>query len=313
MLDLLLGNREIKETVKSIVLSGRFPHAFIIEGEEGSGRYTLARILAAAAVCEAEAEFRPCSKCRSCELILKDGHCDVLTYGPEGATFKVDTVREIRDNAYVMPIEAKRKVNILLDCDKMNEPAQNAFLKVLEEPPEFMVFILICQNAASLLPTVRSRCVTLTVVNPERDEAVAYIKLKTGKPEEDIAEALESSHANVGKALQILSGEAAKSTVAAKEFFNTVAQGNRVAALKILLKFEKDRSGFTAFLGELRLLAQTEAKAAASGKGVLKPPLAARVLRAAEDTEAAFRRHIGQPLSISLNCTAFCARIFQDL
>ena len=141
MLDTFAGNNEIKETINACVLSGRFPHAFIIEGEQGSGRQTLARIIATAAVCEGESA--PCGNCRICDLVLRDGHSDVLTYSPDGATFKIDAVREIRDNAYVMPIEAKRKVNILLDCDKMNEPAQNAFLKVLEEPPEFMVFILL--------------------------------------------------------------------------------------------------------------------------------------------------------------------------
>ena len=201
MLDTFAGNKEIKESVRSFIKSGRFPHAFIIEGEEGSGRRTLAKILAAAAVCESE--NAPCGSCRVCDLVTRDGHSDVLTYRPDGATFKIDTVREIRDNAYVMPIEGKRKVNILLDCDKMNEPAQNAFLKVLEEPPEFMVFILICQNAQSLLTTVRSRCVTLTVQNPDLAEAVNFISLKTGKPEADILEALENSHGNIGKAFEM--------------------------------------------------------------------------------------------------------------
>ena len=131
MLDTFAGNHEIKETLKSIILSGRFPHAFIIEGEQGSGRHTLARIIAAAALCNSD--NAPCGACRECDLVSRDSHSDVLTYSPDGATFKIDTVRELRDNAYIMPIEAKRKVNILLDCEKMNEPAQNAFLKVLEE------------------------------------------------------------------------------------------------------------------------------------------------------------------------------------
>ena len=313
MVDSFLGNQEIKETLKSIISSGRFPHAFIIEGAEGSGRHTLAKIIAASIVCEADDSDKPCGECRTCELVEKDGHCDVLTYAPDGATFKVDTVREIRDNAYVMPIESKRKVNILSDCDKMNEPAQNAFLKVLEEPPEFMIFILICQNASSLLPTVRSRCVTLSVSNPEFAEAKDYIKLKTGKPESDIDEALESSHGNVGKALEILSGEAAKSVESAKEFLKCVKNRDRISALKILLNFEKDRLGFTAFLGELRLIAQAEALKCAKKQSELSLSTITKLLKTAENTELEFRRHVGQPLSISLVSTCLCAEIFENL
>ena len=311
MLDSFIGNNEIKETIKSCILSGRFPHAFIIEGEKGSGRHTLARILAASAVCE-ETEA-PCGDCRVCDLVLRDGHSDVLTYAPDGATFKIDTVREIRDNAYVMPIEAKRKVNILLDCDKMNEPAQNAFLKVLEEPPEFMVFILITQNAQSLLTTVRSRCVTLTVQNPELDEAGDYIKLKTGKDEADIFEALENSHGNIGKALDILSGNAAETVAAAKQFFENFKNRDRLEALKTVYKFEKDRLGFTAFLGELRLLSQREAIKCAKGEGDVGISMMSRFLRTVEETEMTFRTHVGPPLSVQLLSATLVAEIFADL
>ncbi len=311
MLNTFIGNNEIKETIKSCILSGRFPHAFIIEGETGSGRHTLARLLAAAAVCESQ--NAPCGNCRVCDLILRDGHSDVLTYSSDGATFKIDIVREIRDNAYIMPIEAKRKVNILLDCDKMNEPAQNAFLKVLEEPPEFMVFILITQNAQSLLTTVRSRCVTLTVQNPELNESADYIKLKTGKDENDIFEALENSHGNIGKALDILSGTAAEAVTAAKEFFECFKNRDRLSALKTIYRFEKDRLGFTAFLSELRLLSQREAIKCAKGEGEVSMSVISRFLRLTEDTEMTLRNHIGPPLSVPLMSATLVAEIFADL
>ncbi len=313
MLNSLLGNLEIKNTLRSIISSGRFPHAFIIEGEEGSGRHTLAQIITAAALCESDGTLKPCGKCRTCELIQKNGHCDVLSYTPDGATFKIDTIREIRDNAYIMPIEAKRKINILSDCDKMNEPAQNAFLKVLEEPPEFMVFILICQNTCSLLPTVRSRCVTLTVSNPETNDAVGYIKKKTEASDQNIIEALESSHGNIGKALEILLGESSKSVQTAKDFLNAIKLNDRIKALKTLHEIEKDRGVFTAFLSELRLLAQNELKLSALGQSELKPLLAARLLNISENCEIEFRRHLGKPLSISLISTYMCAQIFAEL
>ena len=311
MLNSLVGNREIKETIKNIVQSGRFPHAFIMEGEKGSGRHTLAKILAAAAICQSD--NAPCKNCRECDLIEKDSHCDVLTYKPDGATFKVDTVREIRENAFITPVEAKRKVNILLDCDKMNESAQNAFLKVLEEPPSFMVFILICQNASALLTTVRSRCVTLTVQNPEPKEAEDYIKLKTGKSERDIVEALSDSHGNIGKALDILSGTAAEGLKFAKEVFGAIINRDRLAALKSIHSVEKDRLEFMSFIVEFRLLMQREAVKCAQNESRLKMSAVAKILKTAEDTEMLLTRHVGQPLSISLTATTLCAQIFADM
>ncbi len=308
MLNSFAGNREVKETLRQVVDSGRFPHAFILEGEEGSGRHTLARIIAAAAICTGE--NAPCNTCRECELIKRDGHCDVLTYAPEGATFKIDTVREIRENAYIMPIEASRKVNIILDCDRMGEPAQNAFLKILEEPPKFMVFILVCRNASSLLTTVRSRCVTLRITNPEQEEAADYIALKTGKSEDDIKEALDATHGNIGKALAVLSGEASETAASAKEIFEAIVNRDRLAALKVFYKFEKDRIGCLLLLSELRQLFQREARLCALKESRLKTSAVSAVLTLLEETEITLKRHVGQPLSNSLTATALCSQIF---
>ncbi len=303
-----IGNEDLKETVKSAVKSGRFPHAFILEGEEGSGRHTLARIIAAAAVCKSE--DAPCGSCRECELINKDGLSDVLTYEPDGATFKIDLVRSIRDNAYVTPIEAKRKVNILLDCDKMNEAAQNAFLKILEEPPKFLVFILVCRNASALLTTVRSRCVTLTLKNPETEDAVNFILRQTGKPETDIREALVKSHGNVGKALNILDGSESGAKIAAEEFFNACIKGDRFLAVKIMQRFEKDRLGLFSFMDELDLILKQALKGIALGD--LKLPRKALTVAAAvtEEYRKRLKDHIGPPLSLPVFCTAFVAEIF---
>ena len=312
MLDTFVGNVLAKETLTTAVKSGRFPHAFIIEGEEGSGRHTFAKILAAAAICEDT--NAPCGDCRVCKLVATDGHCDVLTYSPEGATFKVDTVRKIRDNAFIYPVEAKRKVNILLDCDKMNESAQNALLKVLEEPPQFMVFILICRSAAALLPTVRSRCVTITLNTPETADALNFIITKTGKPEAEILSALKNTHGNIGKALKLLDGAENKATERATLFLDSVKKKDRLEALKVLFTLEKDRTGFQYFISELRLLLATEIKKAALGEetGMTASKLTA-VLSTVDRYDRINREHVGQPLQLSLISTSLAAEIFEQL
>ncbi len=304
-----IGNTEIKETVKSAVKSGRFPHAIIIEGEKGSGRHTLAKIIAAAAVCESE--NAPCGECRVCRLVSSDGHSDVLTYAPDGASFKVDTVRKIRDNAYIMPIEAKRKVNIMLDCDKMNESAQNAFLKVLEEPPSFMVFILVCRSASALLPTVRSRCVTLTVQNPEIEIAADYLETKLNKPRNDILEALENSRGNIGYALSLLSGEEGKTEQAAKEYWQAVLKNDRLQAVKVIFRFEKDRIGYLNFMEELERIVAYDIKRSALGENVgLKSTSLGKVYKLVCHYGDRHRHHIGQPLSLGISQTSMTAEIF---
>lgn len=312
MFENFIGNSDLKELIQCATASGRFPHAFIIEGEEGSGRHTFAKMIAAAAVCKQE--NAPCGTCRECELVKKDGFCDVLTYRPDGATFKVDLVRSIRDGAFVFPIEAKRKVNILLDCDKMNESAQNAFLKILEEPPAFMIFILVCRNASALLPTVRSRCVTLSIKNPDFDDAFNYLTLKTGRDEGEIKEALETSHGNIGKALEILDGSVSGAAAAAKEFFDAFKKGDRLSAVKLMQKFEKDRPGFTVFLDESDIIFKRALKdLGLNGDSALKQKNLVRAADLIEKYRLRVKRHVGAPLSLPILCTSLIAEIFVDL
>ena len=121
--------------------------------------------LAAAMLCTAEG-VRPCRICRDCRKVFRAVHPDVLFTDPTGAkapAIKVDQVREIIATAHLAPSEGKSKVYVLRQADKMNPQAQNALLKLLEEPPSSACFILACENAASLLPTVRSRCETLQI------------------------------------------------------------------------------------------------------------------------------------------------------
>ncbi|MBE6799216.1 MAG: hypothetical protein E7525_05525 [Ruminococcaceae bacterium] len=310
MLDSFVGNDNLKETVRTAVKSGRFPHAFIIEGEPGSGRHTFAKMLAAAAVCESENS--PCGHCRTCNLVENDGHCDVLTYAPDGATFKIDTVRSIRENAFIYPIEAKRKVNILLDCDKMSEQSQNALLKILEEPPKFMVFILVCRNALGLLTTVRSRCITLSVKNPDFEDAFNFIKIKKGLPDNDIKEALENSHGNIGAALNALDGTTDKAVLLAKEFYSHLSRRDRLECAKVLYSFDKDRVLFAGFLKEFKFLISSELKKTVTENG--EPKLTAKQLvniaKTVNALDTTIKNHVGMPLHIPTQSTAMLAEIF---
>ena len=122
---------------------------------------------------------------------------DISVYSPEKTVFSIKTVREkIRVDAYIKPIESKRKVFVLEHAELMSAEAQNAMLKILEEPPDSVIFILLTTSAALLLPTIRSRCLTLTLREPETDRAFTYIKQNSEYHDEEIKTALESTDNN---------------------------------------------------------------------------------------------------------------------
>ncbi len=147
-------------------------HAYILSAASPEERETESIHLAAAMLCESEGA-RPCLQCRSCRKVLRGVHPDVVWVDPEvkehRREIKVGQIRAILADAYIMPTEAARKVYILRSADTMNLNAQNAFLKLLEEPPKSASFLLAVSNPAQLLPTVRSRCELLRRnTEPER-------------------------------------------------------------------------------------------------------------------------------------------------
>ena len=160
----LLGNDRLKENLAHSLRRGRTAHFYLISGPEGSGKHTLARLLAAALVCKSE--DRPCMGCTACRKVMADTHPDFITVDdPEKKTVPVELIRKARADIYVQPNEAERKVYMFPRAQDMGIPGQNALLKVLEEPPSYGVFILLTDNPEKLLPTVRSRC-TLLQLNP---------------------------------------------------------------------------------------------------------------------------------------------------
>ncbi|MFU0832182.1 MAG: DNA polymerase III subunit tau [Oscillospiraceae bacterium] len=158
------GNPNVKENLTLAFDEGRFPHAILLEGSQGSGTGDLSAILAKAAVCTSESEH-PCGYCSGCIKADAGSHPDILTLDGDSnpRAFPVDAIREIRSDAYVRPNEAPIKVYRLLGVQNMAEPAQNALLKVLEEPPENVLFLLTAVSASALLPTIRSRVQIFTL------------------------------------------------------------------------------------------------------------------------------------------------------
>ncbi|MBQ7801405.1 MAG: hypothetical protein IJ375_03670 [Oscillospiraceae bacterium] len=158
----LLGNDRLKENLTASLRRGRISHFYLISGPEGSGKHTLARLLAAAILCGSP--DRPCGRCGPCRKVMDGNHPDFITIDdPEKKTVPVDLIRQARADIYIQPNESDHKIYLFPRAQDMGLPGQNALLKVLEEPPKYGVFILLTDNPEKLLPTVRSRCTELAL------------------------------------------------------------------------------------------------------------------------------------------------------
>ena len=158
MAQLLPENSTLARTVRRAAEQGRLSHAIVLSG---SGDLTdAARFIAAAHVCEGA--DKPCLRCRHCRKVLEGIHPDVtVVRDTEHRELTVDAVRALRQDAYIRPNEAARKVYIIADSRQLNERDQNVLLKIVEEGPPYAAFLFCTDSPAALLETVRSRCVLL--------------------------------------------------------------------------------------------------------------------------------------------------------
>lgn len=168
---------EIAENLIQNVRRGISQHAYIFEGEKGIGNMEAAKLFAAAEVC-ASTENAPCTVCPGCIMAKAETHPDISVIKPADGkrNITVDQIRAVVTDAYTKPFESRKKIYIIAYGDNMNEQAQNAFLKALEEPPQYAVFVILAENSETLLPTIRSRC-TLIRFNPVSNGQIReYIK-----------------------------------------------------------------------------------------------------------------------------------------
>ena len=140
--------------------AGRIVHALLFCGPHGTGKKSMARLFARASLCQGEGE-KPCGICPACKKCLNDSHPDVHFVAPEKNTIKVDQIRELIEKLNLTSYEGGKKIAIIDRADSMNESAQNALLKTLENPTGDTLFFLLTDAPGALLPTIVSRCLQL--------------------------------------------------------------------------------------------------------------------------------------------------------
>jgi len=232
----LLGNRRLKENLKSSLGRGRVSHFYLISGPEGSGKHTLAKLLAAAILCKENG--KPCGFCGPCRKVMEGNHPDFITVeDPEHKNVAVKIVRQFREDVFIRPNEADYKVYLF--PQSLGVEGQNTLLKVLEEPPKYAVFILLTDNPEQLLPTVRSRCTELALQAIDADTLRKTLSREFPKAESaDIDGAIQRSGGFLGQARNLLqSGDAVPPQT--EGFVQSFAARDTMGLLQVLVPMEK--------------------------------------------------------------------------
>lgn len=316
LFDSLYSNEQLKTYIQLKISENALPHALIFEGAKGSGKTTVALMTAQAL----EPEYA--------SKIGKLATPDVTLHEPTDGkkSIGVALVRDIKTAAYVKPQELSMRVFIIRQAQTMTPEAQNALLKILEEPPKNVYFFLLCENASMLLPTVRSRAPVLKMSVLGDDELAQYMAQTSKKAEvmqrnspDEYRMLMRSCAGSIGAAIEKLgtpSADAEKLRTQTLELINLLSEGKKDKTLLFFVKTKFTREGLDALLLMLSCAMRDMLKLK---YGELNDTLYFVSYDEAENLSACFARStlmnlytlsesLRQKLAVNVNIDAYCVR-----
>ncbi len=263
----LYGNERTKKRLGNAILEGKLPHAFIISGAKGAGKKTLALQVSAALNCENLQNNNyslPCNKCNTCRRIFGGNFTDIkfIRRREDKQSIGVEDIRDARDDMYLSATESDTKIYIIEEAEKITPEAQNALLKVIEEPPTSMVVFFLAKETDRLLTTVKSRSQSIGMEVFEPEKIGEYIKSVSERAANlarinraDFESILMSADGRIGRALLLLDSDASgikeeRETVDA--ILSALRQGASYKELySALSRLPKSRAEFSEMLEEI--------------------------------------------------------------
>ena len=204
----VVGHKDILKYISSAVENNRVSHAYILNGERGSGKRMLANLFAMTLLCES-GNSEPCGKCHSCRQAESGNHPDIIRVTHEKPnSISVDDIRtQVNNTVDIKPYQGPYKVYIIPQADMMTPQAQNAILKTIEEPPSYAVFLLLTENAETLLPTINSRCVMLKLRNIKDTLIKKYLMENLEIPDYKADMCTAFAQGNMGRAIMLANSD----------------------------------------------------------------------------------------------------------
>ena len=204
----VVGHKDILKYISSAVENNRVSHAYILNGERGSGKKMLANLFAMTLLCET-GDNEPCGKCHSCKQAESGNHPDIIRVTHEKPnSISVDDIRtQVNNTVDIKPYQGPYKVYIIPQADMMTPQAQNAILKTIEEPPSYAVFLLLTENAETLLPTINSRCVMLKLRNIKDTLIRKYLMENLEIPDYKADMCTAFAQGNMGRAIMLANSD----------------------------------------------------------------------------------------------------------
>lgn len=206
----VVGHKNIIKYISSAVQADAVSHAYILNGERGSGKRLLANLFAMSLQCQNRAkDGEACGKCQSCKQAQSGNQPDIIKVTHEKPnTISVDDIRtQVNNDIVIKPYSSKYKIYIIPEADLMSAQAQNALLKTIEEPPEYAVIMLLTENAEALLPTIRSRCVMMKLRNIKDQLVKKYLMEQMEIPDYKADVCVAFAQGNMGKAIMLATSE----------------------------------------------------------------------------------------------------------
>ena len=204
----VVGHKDIINYIRSAVTENKVSHAYILNGERGSGKKMLASLFATTLLCEKQGPD-PCNECHSCRQAESGNHPDIIRVTHEKPnTISVEDIRrQVNEDIQIRPYQGPYKIYIIAEADLMTVQAQNALLKTIEEPPAYAVIFLLTENAEALLPTITSRCVMLKLRNIRDTLIRKYLMETMHVPDYKADICTAFAQGNMGRAIMLASSD----------------------------------------------------------------------------------------------------------